>query len=106
MLTSNKTPLTEERKVGRIMKKLFVTMLALVLVISCFAGCGAKKEASSDSDLAYIQEKGTLIVGITEYEPMDYKDADGKWIGFDADLASFVTVSRYHYGIERSKIFL
>jgi polar amino acid transport system substrate-binding protein len=27
-------------------------------------------------------------VGITDFEPMDYKDADGKWIGFDADMAS------------------
>ena len=40
-----------------------------------------------DSDLAYIQEKGTLVVGITEFEPMDYTDADGNWIGFDADMA-------------------
>ena len=78
-----------ERKVGRKMKKLLVAMLALVLVMSCFAGCGAK-EAEGDSDLAYIQGKGTMIVGITEYEPMDYKDEDGNWIGFDADLANLV----------------
>lgn len=41
----------------------------------------------SDSDVAYIQEKGTLVVGITDFEPMDYKDENGEWIGFDADLA-------------------
>ena len=29
-----------------------------------------------------------MIVGITEFEPMDYKDKDDKWIGFDADMAS------------------
>ena len=40
--------------------------------------------------MAYIQEKGKLIVGITEFEPMDYKDADGQWIGFDADMAKLV----------------
>ena len=42
---------------------------------------------TTDSDLAYIQNKGTLIVGITEFEPMDYQNSDGEWIGFDADLA-------------------
>lgn len=45
-------------------------------------------EASSDSDLAYVQDKGTLVVGITDFEPMDYKDESGNWIGFDADMAS------------------
>lgn len=34
-----------------------------------------------------MKDKGTLIVGITEFEPMDYQDASGNWIGFDADLA-------------------
>ena len=43
--------------------------------------------ASGDSDLAEIQEKGTLVVGITNFEPMDYQDENGDWIGFDADLA-------------------
>ena len=45
---------------------------------------------AADGDGAYIQEKGKLIVGITEFEPMDYKDADGQWIGFDADMAKLV----------------
>ena len=43
-----------------------------------------------DSAVAYIQEKGTLIVGITEFAPMDYKDESGQWIGFDADMAKKV----------------
>ncbi len=46
--------------------------------------------SSADSDVAYIQGKGTLIVGITEFEPMDYKDDSGEWIGFDADMARLV----------------
>ena len=45
---------------------------------------------AADGDVAYIQDKGTLIVGITEFEPMDYQDADGNWIGFDADMAKLV----------------
>lgn len=50
----------------------------------------ATTEASADSDVAYIQGKGTLIVGITDFAPMDYKDENGNWIGFDADLATKV----------------
>lgn len=44
--------------------------------------------SASDSDMAYVKDKGTLIVGITNFEPMDYQDADGNWIGFDADMAN------------------
>lgn len=46
--------------------------------------------SAADSDVAYIQGKGSLIVGITEFEPMDYKDDSGEWIGFDADMARIV----------------
>ena len=45
---------------------------------------------AADSDVAYIQDKGSLIVGITDFEPMDYKDENGDWIGFDADMAGVV----------------
>ena len=47
-------------------------------------------EAAADSDVAYIQGKGTLIVGITDFAPMDYKDGSDEWIGFDADMARLV----------------
>lgn len=47
----------------------------------------ATSTASADSDLAYVQGQGKLVVGITDFEPMDYKDESGNWIGFDADLA-------------------
>ena len=47
-------------------------------------------EAETDSDVAYIKDKGTLIVGITDFAPMDYKDESGEWIGFDADMARMV----------------
>lgn len=46
--------------------------------------------AAAESDVAYIQDKGTLIVGITDFAPMDYKDENGEWIGFDADMARIV----------------
>ena len=48
--------------------------------------------SESDSDVAYIQDKGTLIVGITNFAPMDYEEVagSGEWIGFDADMAKLV----------------
>ena len=41
-------------------------------------------------DWEYIKNKGTLVIGITDYKPMDYKDENGEWIGFDADYARAV----------------
>ena len=42
---------------------------------------------AAESDLQYVKDKGTLVVGITNFEPMDYQDENGEWIGFDADMA-------------------
>ena len=68
------------------MKKLFVFLLALCLTLSCFAGCAA----DADSDLAYVNDKGVLVVGITDYAPMDFLDENGEWTGFDAEFAQLV----------------
>ena len=62
------------------MKKLFALMLCLALVLSCAAGL-----AESDKDA--VVAKGKLVVGITDFAPMDYRDTDGSWVGFDADVA-------------------
>ena len=67
------------------MKKLIAAVLAMTTVLLCTA-CGKK----SDSDVSYVQKKGTLVVGVTDYEPMDYKDASGNWTGFDAEFAQAV----------------
>ena len=88
------------------MKKIWAMLLALTMILS-LAACGSKKETPAaeekpaaeqpaetpaaepvaDSEVAAIQSKGTLVVGITDFAPMDYKDDDGNWIGFDADMA-------------------
>ena len=91
------------------MKKLVVFMLTMVMVFSLTA-CGGsddKSDSGSDggassgtesgadsgsgtsdgSDLEYVKDKGTLVVGITDFEPMDYKGDGDEWIGFDADMA-------------------
>lgn len=45
-------------------------------------------DASDAADSSYVKEKGTLIVGVTVFDGMDYQDAEGNWIGFDADMAN------------------
>ena len=46
--------------------------------------------AKADSDVEYIKNKGKLVVGITEFAPMDYLDDNNEWIGFDADMSRIV----------------
>ena len=65
------------------MKKIISLALAVLLVATLFAGCGANET----SDLKTIQDKGKIVVGITDYAPMDYKDENGEWTGFDAEFA-------------------
>ncbi|MBO6046540.1 MAG: transporter substrate-binding domain-containing protein [Erysipelotrichaceae bacterium] len=66
------------------MKKLFTLVLSLLMMLS-LAACGSSNESVADLD--YVKEKGKLLVGITDFEPMDYKDSKGNWVGFDADMA-------------------
>ena len=67
------------------MKKFMALILATLMMLSCFVGCGSE-EAATDSE--YVKNKGKLVVGITDYEPMDYKDENGEWTGFDAEFAT------------------
>ena len=86
-------------------KRLAASVLALSVCFSlaACAGGGAATPAPEshapettapietdhgESDLAYVQTKGTLVVGITNFSPMDYKaEGSNEWIGFDADMA-------------------
>lgn len=69
------------------MKKLIALVLTMAALVACFAGCS---KTGCNSDVAYVQNKGTLIVGITDYAPMDYKDENDEWTGFDAEFARAV----------------
>lgn len=84
-------------------KKILAVLLAVIIACGLFAACSnsakdntkdtSSTQAPAASDSAYdnVVKKGKLVVGITEYEPMDYKDKDTKeWIGFDADFAKAV----------------
>ena len=85
------------------MKKFISTVLALGMAAS-LAACGSSAstaastestaasaaEATADSDLAYIKNKGKMTIGYTVYEPINYTDADGNFTGFDTELATAV----------------
>ena len=92
------------------MKKLLALLLASMMLFALCA-CGAQEAAPAEepapadepqtlesdetmegalvgeSDLAYVQDKGVLVVGITDFAPMDFKNDAGEWVGFDADMA-------------------
>lgn len=88
------------------MKKFLSVLLAAVMtisVISIFAACSKDTNettnnnsdndtsAAADSDLAYIKDKGKLVIGVTVYEPMNYKDKEtDEWTGFDTEYAEAV----------------
>ena len=86
------------------MKKMISAVMAGAMAVSMTACGGAASSApiassasavssaaasseAAGSDMEYVKNKGKLVVGITDFEPMDYKSDSGEWIGFDADLA-------------------
>ncbi|MBQ2827474.1 MAG: transporter substrate-binding domain-containing protein [Clostridia bacterium] len=86
------------------LKKLTALLLALMMLVSAFAlvSCSETQPggnddgetsgntddtANTDSDVDYIKNKGKLVVGVTIYEPMNYKDDNDEWTGFDTEFA-------------------
>ena len=86
------------------MNRPFVTFLALLSLLALtagLAGCSGgapaspasaapAQAASGQSDWSYISGKGNMIIGITYFQPMDYLDASGNLVGFEADFARAV----------------
>lgn len=85
------------------MKKILAVMLAALMCAAVLASCQKKTENTNtnanantpdtkteQTDVKYIQDKGTLVIGITEYEPMNFKDENGEWTGFDTEFAQAV----------------
>ncbi len=83
-------------------KLLFLTMLFLcfaLILSACNTDTADEPNTSSgqqeqpedaqgaDDDLTYIQDKGELIIGVTQYEPMNYLNENGEWAGFDTEFA-------------------
>lgn len=93
------------------MKKFVALFLALTMLLA-FTACSGEQNAlpasgsnlvnvtpsaATQSDMEYVKDKGTLIVGITNFAPMDYPGANDEWIGFDADMAKAFAA---HLGVD------
>ncbi len=75
------------------MKKLLCALLALTVVLACFAGCGNENAGNGeDVSLKEIQEKGKFIVGLDDsVPPMGFRDPQtNEIVGIDIDLAKAV----------------
>jgi len=93
------------------MKKIISLVLLLVMV--ALTACGGSGTASSqqasssassepasqsaaesapaaESDYEYVKNKGSMLIGYTVYEPMNYTDENGVFTGFDTELAQAV----------------
>jgi len=70
--------------------KLIAMLIACLMLTMSFVACSEKPAApaaDADSDLAYIEGNGKLVIGITEYKPMNYYDENGTLVGFDTEFA-------------------
>ena len=83
------------------MKKLTAFILSALMAVAALTGCGGQSsssEASKDNsssqgstgDWSYIADKGDLVIGITYFEPMNYKDENGELTGFETEFAQSV----------------
>lgn len=97
------------------MKKILALLMAGLMTATAFAGCGAKKDdspskadntaeattqsaspdsASPDSadsaDWDAIAAKGEMTIGITYFQPMNYKNDSGELTGFETEFAQAV----------------
>ena len=89
---------------------LFLALAMIACVVAGFAGCS--KSGKDDEVVPYSSSKGDttvktvadldkvkdankIVVGITDYEPIDYKvKGSDEWVGFDADLVRAVADKR------------
>lgn len=71
------------------MKRTLLCLLLLAATGLIFAG--GTQESEIDSSLTYIQDKGTLVLGLDDsFPPMGFRGTDGQITGFDVDLAKEV----------------
>jgi len=68
------------------MKRITALILAALMCAAAFTGCSKKPK----EDWEYIKDKGEMIIGITLWAPMNYKDDKGELTGFETEFAKAV----------------
>ena len=71
------------------MKKILSLILVLMLAVTVFAACGEKAENASEPVADTVAKEGTMVIGYTIYEPMNYLDGE-TLTGFDTEFAEAV----------------
>lgn len=75
------------------MKKIFSLSLVFIMIFSLI-GCGKR-----GTDVEEVTKSGTLRVGVTQFEPMNYK-VDGEWTGFDTEFAEMFAAEKLNVEVE------
>jgi len=65
-----------------------ILMTLLVFNVSC--GPQSAGQTSGGANQTGNAEKPKLICGVTEFEPINFRDASGAWTGFDTEFALLV----------------
>ena len=70
---------------GKRSKRFIISAVILTLIMTCaLIACGGKDDTKKES-------KDTLVVGLDDtFAPMGFRDAKGKLVGFDIDMAKAV----------------
>ncbi len=75
-------------------KTIAMMMLVIALVaVTAVAAIGCNKKPA-----------GTLVIGVTDYAPMDYQAEDGTWTGFDAEMARLIAAEIGYTKVEFKEI--
>lgn len=70
------------------MKRRIVAFIMVFVMMAALAACGKKGESGEDTSLSYIEEKGTLVLGLDDsFPPMGFRNDNNEIVGFDIDLA-------------------
>ena len=75
------------------MKKMLAVVLAVLMILSVFAGCSNSSAGSTDNGdvLSAVLDEGKLVAAIeVGSEPFTFADVDtGEYIGFNIDIITF-----------------
>ena len=66
-------------KRSKIMKKILSVVLVLIMLMSVVVFAASCDSGNSGRE--------TLVCGVTLFEPMNFRDANGEWTGFDTEFA-------------------
>lgn len=68
---------------------LLKKIILIGLVFGLLSACAQTSETTEDTSLTDVQDKGTLVIGFTEYPPMGFME-NGEATGFDLEIAKEV----------------